>query len=161
MKHIPNMKEKTLRYPGHIAIIQALKSSGFFSEEKISVGSADVSPMEVTSKILIDDWKLNPNEPEFTVMRVIIKGIENGKKKTIIYNLYDEYDPKTQQWSMARTTGYTATAAVNLIANNLYSKSGVAPLEMVGSDKNCFQFVLDYLKDRNINYNKEEIYDKD
>lgn len=29
MKHIPNMKEKTLRYPGHIALIQSLQKPGF------------------------------------------------------------------------------------------------------------------------------------
>ena len=58
MPHIPNMKEKTLRYPGHIRLIQALKESGFFKREKIRVGDAEISPMEFTSKVLIDEWAL-------------------------------------------------------------------------------------------------------
>src|SRR6185295_16109942 len=37
MPHIKNQKEKTLRYPGHIDLIIALKQSGFFNEEKINI----------------------------------------------------------------------------------------------------------------------------
>jgi saccharopine dehydrogenase-like NADP-dependent oxidoreductase len=152
MHHIPNMKEKTLRYPGHIALIQALKATGFFSTEAIDVNGSKVIPMEVTTKVLFTDWALKPNEPEFTAMRVILKGIDKGKTKTITYDLFDEYDPKTQQWSMARTTGYTATAAVNLIANGKFSKPGVFPLELVGENEVCFNYVLKYLKDRGVIY---------
>ena len=55
---------------------------------------------------------------------------------------------------MARTTGYTCTAAVNLIAKSLFNKEGVYPPELVGNDKTCFEFVLNYLKDRNVNWRK-------
>jgi saccharopine dehydrogenase-like NADP-dependent oxidoreductase len=157
MEHIPNMKEKTLRYPGHIDLIQVLKSTGFFSTNPIKVGNTSVMPIDVTSKILINDWELKPNEPEFTVMRVEIKGIENGTKKTITYDLYDEYDPASEQWSMARTTGYTATAAVNLMATKKFTKSGVFPLELVGDNEDCFKSVMDYLKERNVIYRKTEV----
>jgi saccharopine dehydrogenase-like NADP-dependent oxidoreductase len=156
MDHIPNMKEKTLRYPGHISLIQALKSTGFFSDQTLSVGNSSVVPMDVTAKILINDWKLEPNEPEFTIMRVIIKGILNWKPKEVIYDLYDEYDPITQQWSMARTTGYTATAAVNLIAKGLFKDKGVFPPESVGQNADCFNFIIEYLKKRNVIYTKTE-----
>ncbi len=156
MKHIPNMKEKTLRYPGHIDLIKALKASGFFSNSPIESGEKSIVPMEFTAKILFSDWKLLPNEPEFTVMRVIVKGQNNGKPTTITYDLYDEYDAKTQQWSMARTTGYTATAAVNLIANGLFKKPGVFPPELIGSNKECFEYIINYLKERNIVYKKTE-----
>jgi saccharopine dehydrogenase-like NADP-dependent oxidoreductase len=37
MKHIPNMKEKTLRYPGHVSLIQSLIKGGFFSTKKSSL----------------------------------------------------------------------------------------------------------------------------
>lgn len=156
MQHIPNMKEKTLRFPGHIDLIQALKSTGFFSNKPLDVNGEDVVPMDVTSRILIDDWRLKPNEPEFTVMRIIISGIENGNPKEIVYDLYDEYDPITKQWSMARTTGYTATAAVNLIASGNFKRNGVFPLELVGSNKNHYQQIMEYLKERNITYIKVE-----
>jgi saccharopine dehydrogenase-like NADP-dependent oxidoreductase len=159
MNHIPNMKEKTLRYPGHISIIQALKSTGFFDTDAIDFHGKSIVPIEFTSKILFNDWKLKPNEPEFTVMRVILSGMENGKRKTITYDLYDEYDDKTQQWSMARTTGYTATAAVNLIADGLFRKKGVFPPELVGCETGCFSYVVEYLKNRNVNYQKTEKFE--
>lgn len=152
MKHIPNMKEKTLRYPGHISLISALKSAGFFSTNPINYNNQKVIPLEITSKILIEQWKLKPNEPEFTVMRIIIKGEKNGVKETVTYNLYDEYNPQTKQWSMARTTGYTATAAVNLIAKQEFTKKGVFPPEFLGEDEICYSQILDYLKERGIYY---------
>jgi saccharopine dehydrogenase-like NADP-dependent oxidoreductase len=156
MEHIPNMKEKTLRFPGHIDVIKILKSSGFFSTSPIQVGNSNVVPMEVTSKILFNDWKLEPNESEFTIMRIIISGEENGKTKTITYNLYDEYEPVSKQWSMARTTGYTATAAANLLIMGMFSKKGVFPLELVGDNEDCFGFMMKYLNDRNVIYTKTE-----
>jgi lysine 6-dehydrogenase len=156
MQHIPNMKEKTLRYPGHISLIQALKSTGFFSNQPISIGSSSVIPMDVTAKILINDWKLAHNEPEFTIMRVILKGSANGKPKEVIYDLYDEFDPKTEQWSMARTTGYTATAAVNLVSEGLFKEKGVFPPETVGQNADCFNFIINYLRNRNVIYSKTE-----
>jgi lysine 6-dehydrogenase len=152
LKHIPNMKEKTLRYPKHIVLIQALKASGFFDKEPIDIKGSSVVPMDFTSKILFNIWKLQPSDKEFTVMRISLKGTQNGKPKHVGYNLYDEYDLETGISSMARTTGYTATATVSLIANNLFSEKGVFPPELVGKHKACFDFILKYLAERNINY---------
>ncbi|MDP3358072.1 MAG: saccharopine dehydrogenase C-terminal domain-containing protein, partial [Lutibacter sp.] len=73
MAHIPNMKEKTLRYPGHIEYINVLKKSGFFNEEKININGIDVSPLEFSSKILFNEWKLGDTEEEITVMRITLK----------------------------------------------------------------------------------------
>lgn len=80
MSHIPNMKEKTLRYPGHVEYVRVLKESGFFSEDKIEVSGQQVSPLDFTSKILFNEWKLGETEEELTVMRVTLKGEnEDGK----------------------------------------------------------------------------------
>ena len=153
MAHIPNMKEKTLRYPGHIDLIKALKASGFFSDKKIIIDDMEIRPIDVTSKILIDEWKLQPEEEEFTVMRVTVVGtIEDGRRKRIIYNLYDAYDPETKVSSMSRTTGYTCTAAANLLLEGKFAEKGVFPPELVGGKSDCFQFIMNYLKDRGVVY---------
>ena len=158
MPHIPNMKEKTLRYPGHAEYINVLKKSGFFNAEKVEVKGNMVSPLDFTSKILFNEWKLGDTEEELTVMRITIKG-ENadGQIEEVVYNLYDEYCTETQTSSMARTTGYTATAAANLFLDGLFSEKGVFPPELVGKHKTCFDYFLKYLEERNIHYSKKKL----
>jgi len=157
MPHIKNMKEKTLRYPDHIEYIKVLKASGFFSEEKIMINGTEVSPLDFTSKILFNEWKLGDSEEEITVMRITLKGTNiKGEQKTIVYNLQDEYCNKTNTSSMARTTGYTATAAANMFLDGVFEEKGVFPPELVGKYENCFTYILNYLEERNVNYIKQE-----
>ena len=73
-----------------------------------------------------------------------------GDKKNINYHLYDEMDDVSKSSSMARTTGYTATATVNMLLNNLWSKKGVSPPEVVGANESCINFLFDYLSSRNV-----------
>src|SRR5438105_2336777 len=154
MTHIPNMKEKTLRYPGHVELIGALKQAGFFDEKEIEINGAKISPLKFSSKILFNDWKLGPDEEELTVMKVIIDGQKSGVSQRVEYNMLDRYDAKTKISSMSRTTGYTCTAAVELIAKKLFSEKGVFPMELVGKDKECFDFVINYLRERGVNWRR-------
>jgi len=157
MPHIPNMKEKTLRYPGHIEYIQVLKKSGFFDSKMIKVNGVEISPIEFTNKILFKEWFLEDDEEEITIMKITIKGInEHGEKEEIVYELYDEFCRETQTSSMARTTGYTATAAANLIIKKIFNQKGVFPPELVGKHESCYNFVLNYLEDRKVIYKKNE-----
>ena len=153
MGHIPNMKEKTLRYPGHIDLMKGLIKAGFLNTEPVNFKGQQISPMEFTSSLLFDQWKLGETEEEFTLMQIKI----SDAKKTICYDLYDEYDATTQTSSMSRTTGYTCTAALNMLIEKLFTEKGVFPPELLGKDESCFTFILDYLKERNIHYRKTEI----
>ena len=157
MKHIPDMKEKTLRYPGHISLIQSMMQAGFFSEEEIMVKGKTVRPIDVTSTILFKQWKPEVGDEEFTIMKIIIKGTENSKPKTVEYLLYDEYDTATQTPSMSRTTGYACNAFANLIANKMFDEKGVFPPELVGKNEDCFNFVMQYLNKRGVNYMMKKI----
>lgn len=155
MPHIPNMKEKTLRYPGHVEYVKVLKESGFFDTEKIMVKGNMVSPLDFTCQVLFNEWKLGDTEEEITVMRVTLKGKNaGGQKEEVVYTLHDEYNTETETSSMARTTGYTATAAANLFLEGLFSKKGVFPPELVGKYRACFDYFLSYLAERNIHYIK-------
>ena len=156
MPHITNIKEQTLRYPGHIDLIIALKEAGFFSEEKIKIQDTAVSPLQFTSKILFNDWKLGLEEEELTVLRIIIEGEKNGHPIREEFNMLDSYDPVTKISSMSRTTGYTCTAAVHLIAKQLFREKGVFPPELVGKHKPCFDFVMNHLKERNIRIERKK-----
>ena len=153
MPHIRNMKEKTLRYPGHTDIVRALKKSGFFDKKKIEVNGVEVSPFNVTSKILFDEWRLGENEEEITVMRITLRGEnDKGNIEEVICNLYDEYNISSQTSSMARTTGYTATAAANMFLDGLFTEKGVFPPELIGKDEVCYNYIMNYLSKRDIHY---------
>jgi len=157
MSHIPNLKEKTLRYPGHVEYIRVLKESGFFNNEE-KIGESSLTPLDFTSRILFKEWKLGAEEPEFTVMRVtLIATNKAGVKEKITYDLYDEYCTTTKVSSMARTTGYTATAAVNLFLNGLFNEKGVFPPELIGKYPSCYDFFMHYLGERGITYKKNVI----
>ncbi len=156
LPHIKNMKEKTLRYPGHISLIIALQQAGFLSNEKIMVDGSAISRKDFTCKVLFDQWKLDPDDEEFTLMQIIIKGIKDSKPHIIKYLLYDEYDKENRRSSMSRNTGYSCTAAVELIAQNLFSAKGVFPPELVGKYSDCYEFVMNFLRDRNVIYQVTE-----
>ena len=146
------MIEKTLRYPGYIDKIEVLRRSGFFSTEKISIGDQKISPLDLTSKVLFEQWKLDDNEVDFTVMQIRVKGILNGKEKTIIYDLYDEYCPKTKIHSMARTTGYAATSVLGLMIDGLFTDSGVFPPEKLAFNTSIVDEILRQLSTKGVVY---------
>lgn len=149
---IPDMKEKTLRYPGHIDLMRTLRDTGFFNYEEIEVDGKKIRPIDVASKIIFPHWQLEENEEEFTVLRLVIEGDE----KRIIYNLFDKYDTETKTTSMARTTGYTCSAVARLLIEGRYKKRGISPPEFVGKEGDCFNYVASYLKERNVQYTVNE-----
>lgn len=148
----PNMIEKTLRYKGHIEIMAILRETGFFDKNPIEINGAMISPLDFTSKILFPKWKLRENEEDITVMQVIIEGEKDGRKLRYIYHLFDSYDPQTRVHSMARSTGYTATMAVRMVAKGMYSRNGISAPEFIGQDKTCVDFILNGLAERGVIY---------
>lgn len=145
---IPNMIEKTLRYPGCVEYLRVLRESGFFSYEEIDVAGKTIRPIDLTSRLLFPKWKLKPGEEDFTVMRVTI----TGAGKLITYELYDRYDKETNTISMARTTGYTCTGVANLVLNGNFNRKGICPPEYIGESEDNFKYMLAYMKERKVNY---------
>ncbi|MDP2238328.1 MAG: saccharopine dehydrogenase C-terminal domain-containing protein [Bacteroidales bacterium] len=147
------MAEKTLRYPGHIGLIKAMKSSGFFDENPLEINGSEISPLEFTKKVLFSKWKLESGEEDITIMRIVVKGkTENDISRQFQWDLVDNYDHETSIHSMARTTGYAATAALRLIDSGVFKKPGMHVPEFVGKDEKSVDFILSYLKERGIHY---------
>ncbi len=147
---IPNMKEKTLRYPGYAEKMKLLRDAGFLSQKEIIIQDKKIRAIDFTTAILFPQWKLGKGEKEFTVMRVIVEGVENGKRAKYQYDIYDEYDEKTGISSMARTTGYTCTAAARLVLEGDYDQKGISPPEFIGAREDCFDSVVMSLKAKGI-----------
>lgn len=150
----PNMKEKTLRYPGHIEKMQVLREAGFFSKDEIEINGTKIKPIDFTSKLLFPLWELKPRDKEFTVMKVIIEGEKDKKKYRYTYNLLDRHNERTNVHSMARTTGYTATMVLRLLAKGLFEVKGICPPEYIGQKADCVDFILSGLKERGIVYHE-------
>jgi lysine 6-dehydrogenase len=153
---IPTMREKTLRYPGHSEYIRVLRETGFFSKDPLEINGVQIRPLDVTAKLLFPKWRLEPDEPEFTVMRVTIRGIENGQRKEYIYELFDRFDSERKISSMARTTGYTCTAVATLVLEGAFTQKGIIPPEYIGADEQRFKSVLEYQKARGVHYRRRE-----
>ena len=148
----PNRKEKTLRYIGHIEKIAVLRDSGFFNTEEVEINGQKIRPIDFTSKLLFDKWKLNDGDADITVVKAFVEGERDGQKIRHSFDLLDRYDPKTDTHSMARTTGYTATMAIRLLAEGLYTQKGIIPPELIGKHKECVGFMLAGLRERGVVY---------
>jgi lysine 6-dehydrogenase len=149
---VPNMFEKTLRYPEHVDQMRIFNDVGLFSQTPIQVNGAAVRPIDVTASVLTPLWTYDPGESDLTVMRVIITGEEDGRPTTYTYDLYDEYDPATKTPSMARTTGYTCAAVARLVLDGGFSQAGIIAPEILGRFKGCRTSVQTYLADRGVHY---------
>jgi lysine 6-dehydrogenase len=151
----PNMKEKTLRYPYHGRFMEALRQVGFFDKEPITVNGVEISPLAFTSALMFPHWTFDEGEEEFTVMRVVIEGrLADGKHERVTYDLLDRYDRERGVTSMARTTGYTCTAGVRLLADGMFTRKGICPPEFVGEDPLYTDFVLAHLAARGVQLKK-------
>lgn len=148
---VPDMVEKTLRYPGHADRMRMLRDAGFFSDHEILAPSGMVRPRDVTETLLFDAWQFEDGEPDLTVGRITVEGVQAGKRVRHTWNLLDYYNPDTETSSMARTTGYTCAAMVRVVARGMWTEAGVSPAEIVGRREDCFRFVLEHLQERGVN----------
>ncbi len=154
--NIPDMKEKTLRYPGLAEKMRMLRETGFFSVIPIEIGGVKVKPLDLTSKLLFSKWELKEDEEELTVMRIIVQGKKEEKRLCYTYDLLDYYDKKEKVTSMSRTTGFPCAIMARLVAQGEFQYPGVCPPEYIGREHKVYQKVMKELEKRNVFY-KENI----
>ena len=110
--------EKTLRYPDHYTLIRGLHDLGFFSSEKRRLKSGEISPRELTSHLFLE--KLSGEEPDVTIMRIEA----HANKRVLSYTMLDEYDRRTNLTSMMRTTAWSASVVLQMMAAGAIAKRG-------------------------------------
>ncbi|HEY6436666.1 MAG TPA: saccharopine dehydrogenase C-terminal domain-containing protein [Ignavibacteriaceae bacterium] len=148
--NVPNMIEKTLRYPGHIELMKIFREVGFFGDKEIEINGKRIKPVELTSKLLFSFWLPEIGEQDFTILDVLIEGKEKEKKSSHRYFIFDSYDTAEHNSSMARTTGFTCCAAARFLLENNYDRRGICPPEFLGENENCFNYIISYLKNKRI-----------
>lgn len=147
---IPFMKEKTLRYPGHANLARVFRDSGFFGTQALDIDGVTVRPIDVTSRLLIEQWRMGNEDADLTVMQVIMTGQHRGKHERRDYYLLDRFDTKSGTTSMARTTGYTCAIVVRQILSGMFTRKGICPPEYLGATPDCYQHLLSELGRRNV-----------
>lgn len=149
---VPHMRERTLRYPGHIALMRVLRETGYFSKDEIVVGSSRVRPLDVTAALLFPKWSFEEGEQDLTVCRVIVTGEKNGRRTRYIWELHDVYDAGTKTRSMSRCTGFPATIMARMLAEKRFVKPGVHAPEACGAEPGVLETMLGELGKRGVTY---------
>jgi lysine 6-dehydrogenase len=100
------MEYKTLRYPGHAAVVRPIRELGLLANEPIEVKGNRVVPRDVF--IAAVSPKLSkPNGRDLVALQVQVTGEKNGATCAVTFRLIDYYDTKHGISAMMRTTGYS------------------------------------------------------
>ena len=152
----PSMKEKTLRYPGHIELMRVLRETGFFRKDAVDVGGVKVRPLDVTAALMFPKWTFEDGEADVTVMRVEAVGQKGGRRVRLRWDLFDRYDPATNFRSMSRTTAFPATIVARHVLAGRITEKGVLPPEKLAAIPGIVDDVFAALKDRGVTYTAHE-----
>jgi lysine 6-dehydrogenase len=103
---VPSMEYKTLRYPGHAAIVRAIRELGLLGTDPVDVNGTRVSPRDVTIAAMRPRL-LKPEGRDLVALRVLVSGTKAGKPAKLAWELVDLYDEERGISAMMRTTGYS------------------------------------------------------
>ena len=103
---IPTMEYKTLRYPGHAKIMEAIRELGLLEQEPVDVKGHRVAPRDVAVAAM-GPRLTKPKSPDLVALRVEVSGTKGGQPAVIGFELVDRYDESKGISAMMRTTGYS------------------------------------------------------
>ena len=121
---IPAMEYKTLRYPGHAHIMEAIRDLGLLSLDTIDVKGTKVIPRDVVVATIGPKLK-KPEGRDLVALRVIVAGTKNGAPRTLSWELVDRYDEQHGISAMMRTTGYSLSITGQMQVKGEISPPGV------------------------------------
>lgn len=126
---IDRMEYKTLRYPGHARVMEAVRELGLLSQEPVDVKGQAVVPRDVFTRVAGD--KLRKNKPDVVALRVVVSGERHGKPATRAWEVVDRYDAARGITAMMRTTGYTLSITAQLQASGVIEPGVHTPDEAI------------------------------
>ncbi|HEX2779100.1 MAG TPA: saccharopine dehydrogenase C-terminal domain-containing protein, partial [Gemmatimonadaceae bacterium] len=87
---IPTMEYKTLRYPGHAQIVEAIRELGLLDTNPVEVKGVSVIPRDVFIKV-VGPRLTKPKGRDLVALRVTVEGTEKGKSKKTTFELLDYF----------------------------------------------------------------------
>ena len=139
-----NLFEKTLRYVGYAERFNFLKQCGLLDKKPVKVDDNYVAPFDFLARLLTPRLKLGP-QGDILVMRVVVEGLKAGRRQQHLFELIDYFDPQTRYTAMARTTGFPASSAARMIAQNQLTEKGVRFPEQLFAGKHYEGFISELL----------------
>ncbi len=131
---IDTMEYKTLRYPGHVAIMRPIRELGLLANEPIEVKGTRVAPRDLF--IAAVHPKLHkPEGRDLVALQVQVTGLKANKPSRVSFRLIDYYDPQHGISAMMRTTGYSLSITGQMQVDGRIEAKGVhTPDEAVPFD---------------------------
>ncbi|HEY0971627.1 MAG TPA: saccharopine dehydrogenase C-terminal domain-containing protein [Gemmatimonadales bacterium] len=121
---IPTMEYKTLRYPGHARIMEAIRELGLLELEPVDAKGLKVAPRDVAVAAMGPRLR-KPKSPDLVALRVVVEGRKDGKPKRYTWELVDRADEKLGISAMMRTTGYTLSITAQMQVRGEARPTGV------------------------------------
>ena len=149
-RDVNHCSEKTVRYAGYCDKVNFLDELGLLSRKPIDYKGQEINPFEVFSKIVHPKVRLEEDERDITVLRVVVEGVKDGEKTTYTFNMVDYYDDNKGITSMAKTTSYTAAIVGKMLGRNELTGAGLIPPCKLVRGKN-FEILLSELASRGVN----------
>jgi lysine 6-dehydrogenase len=103
---IPTMEYKTLRYPGHAALMEAIRDLGLLDLDPVDVKGHHVVPRDAFIATVGPRLR-KPHSRDVVALRVAAQGSKGGKPKTVAWELLDYFDAAHGISAMERTTGFS------------------------------------------------------
>ena len=125
---VKTMDCKLIRYPGHINVINAMNAMGFFSQKPRQVGKVKLAPRELAAVLFREHFD-RPGDEDMVVIHTTVRGLKNGRRVEIVYDMLDKYDRANKMTAMMRTTGFPAAIVAQMLGTGAIRKPGAYPVE--------------------------------
>ncbi|GJG87852.1 saccharopine dehydrogenase [Gemmatimonadetes bacterium T265] len=112
---IPTMEYKTLRYPGHARIMEAVRALGFLELDAVDVKGQRIVPRDVAVAVMGPRLR-KPASPDLVAVRVVVEGEDDAGSVSRAWELVDRYDAERGISAMMRATGYSLSITAQLQA---------------------------------------------
>ena len=121
---IDTMEYKTLRYPGHVAIMKPVREMGLISNEPIDVKGQQVRPRDL---FIAATYPMlhRPEGHDLVALRITVEGMRGGKEARESFELVDRYDTSIGMSAMMRTTGFSLALTGLMQADGTIAEFGV------------------------------------
>jgi lysine 6-dehydrogenase len=118
------MEYKTLRYPGHAAVVRPIRELGLLGSDPIDVKGKKIVPRDVFIAA-VSPKLTKPNGRDLVALQVEVSGAKGGKRHSVTFRLIDYYDTTHGISAMMRTTGYSLSITGQMQVDGRVKAKGV------------------------------------